>query len=305
MTPLSVLAIVSKPRKPDNSNLYFELTKYFRLDVVYLNKKEQKYLFWYLRKYNLKNYDVVYTDLFFKCLKRQIWFLKKINNLWLLEEDACQNYIESSKWYGDFVRFYKKLPGARVLVTGHYTALRLQKENLNALYVPKGYDSVVIKNNNLRRDIELGYIGSLNNNVYSERKEFLNLLEEKCNLKIMKTKPGVEYASMLNRIRFFISADIGLNEYMIKNFEAMGAGCILCTFRQGHGEEECLKLEDMNNVVLYSTYAELIDKLEQIKSSELLQKKIVSSSVSMAERYFSYKAQARVIAKHITEALRS
>ncbi len=32
---------------------------------------------------------------------------------------------------------------------------------------------------------------------------------------------GEEYCATLNRIRFFVSADVGMGEYMIKSFEAM------------------------------------------------------------------------------------
>ena len=66
---------------------------------------------------------------------------------------------------------------------------------------------------------------------------------------------------MLNRIRFFVSADIGMGEYMIKNFEAMACGCVLLAYDQGELENEALGFIDMHNIVLYRRLDELRDKL--------------------------------------------
>ena len=84
---------------------------------------------------------------------------------------------------------------------------------------------------------------------------------------ITQTKTKEEYLETLNRIDFFISADVGMHEYMIKNFEALACGCILVAYRQGK-EEEALGFVDMNNVVLYSTPEEALQKIHYLQQNQ-------------------------------------
>jgi len=171
--------------------------------------------------------------------------------LLIYEEDACQEFIENSKWKGAFSKFYLRLPNARVVLTGFQVCRRFQEIGVDAHFLPKGFDSSMLYNMGLERDIPLGFVGRLDSDTYQQRREFLQRAEKKFGLQILRAEPGDEYRKLLNRIRIFVSADIGLGEYMAKNFEAMACGCALLAFKQGHGEEEALGFESGKHLLLY------------------------------------------------------
>jgi hypothetical protein len=113
---------------------------------------------------------------------------------------------------------------------------RLRQEGFDAVFVPKGYDQTLLSDQGRERDIELAFVGSTNSVAYSGRKALLDELGQVENLVVTRTKSGEEYCDTLNRIRFFVSADVGMGEYMIKNFEAMACGCVLFAYDQGEAE---------------------------------------------------------------------
>ena len=141
----------------------------------------------------------------------------------------------------------------------------------------------------------MGFIGRLEHPVYAERRVFLESLRDSHGLQILRTAPGSKYVKTLNRIRFFVTADIGLGEHMAKNFEAMAAGCIVCAYRQGEDEENALGLVDMQNIVLYSSKQELLDKLAALTNSPDKCAAIQQAAVAHARENLSYAAQVRAI----------
>jgi len=290
-----ILIILSSGRQPDNQYLYDCLSKYIETTIIKLTSEEQKNLKKNLKYINFNNYDYIYLDLFFKRIYKQSRFIKKINNLVVFEEDVCQNYIPTSKWFGKFLIFYKKLSEFKLLVTGQIYAERLTDSGINASYFPKGFDDSILSNKNIKRDIELGFIGRTDSVVYKARYHFLTTLSKNSSLQILRTKPGEDYANMLNRIEFFISADIGLGEYMIKNFEAMACGCILCAYKQGDNIEENLGLVDMENIILYSDEEGLKEKIDIVKSDPILYNRIKQSSEELAHKKFSYSQLAPLL----------
>ncbi len=187
---------------------------------------------------------------------RQVRFIRSVPNLVILEHDAYQNYIPC-KYTGKFSAHYRRLPWARVISSGHTVSERLRQEGFDAVFVPKGYDQTLLHDLGLARDIELGFVGSTGSVAYSGRKALLDELGGVENLLVTKTKSGEEYLRTLNRIRFFVSADVGMGEYMIKNFEAMACGCVLLAYDQGERENEALGFRDMENIVLYRSVADI------------------------------------------------
>jgi len=230
-------------------------------------------------------------DLHFKRIVKQARFIRTLPNLTIYEEDACQNYIMVSKWYGKFLSFYKKLGAFRLVCTSKELADKFEKEGVDAHFLAKGYDQSLLRNLNISRDIEMGFVGRLTSDVYVERYKLLNFMQEERGLQLLRTEPGLDYLNMLNRIKVFISADIGLGEYMIKNFEAMACGCLLVAYRQGI-EEEALGLKDMKNVVLYEDPKELLGKLDMLKSKPERGLEISKAGQLLAEECFTYAAMA-------------
>jgi spore maturation protein CgeB len=104
---------------------------------------------------------------------------------------------------------------------------------------------------------------------------------------VTRTESGTEYMETLNRIRIFVSADIGMGEFMIKNFEAMACGCVLLAWSQGE-EDALLGFKDMHNVVLYRSADEALEKLALLQNDPQLAEQIARNGQAFAEGRYSF-----------------
>lgn len=288
---MKVLALVADQRLPNNDAFYKVLGELCQLDIRYLDKAEQKKLSLFFKNINLTQYDKIIFDLHFKRIYKQGRFIRTIPNLIILEEDACQNYIAESKWRNKFLKFYQSLESFRLVCTGVNLTSNFKHEGLDVCFLPKGYDHTLMQLTHCDRDIELGFIGRTKSSTYAQREKILTTLQKSLNLSILRTQPGREYVETLNRIRYFVSADIGLTEYMAKNFEAMACGCVLIAFRQ-ETEEKKQGLIDMENIVLYSDINELQDKIRLLQQDQTLSRKIAENGYRLAVKNHSYKVLA-------------
>lgn len=296
---LNVLLLVQKDQRVILDRLYDGICRYCNCDVRRLSSNEQDELGRYFsRNVDLNRYDRVVLFLRFKKEIEQASFISRIPNLVILEHDAYQNFIPG-KYSGKFSRHYRQLPSARVITSGGYVAERLRHEGVDAVFVPKGYDQALLKDLGRARDIELGFVGSYAHKTYGARKALLEELAMSENLLITRTRSGQEYLETLNRIRFFVSADVGFGEYMIKNFEAMACGCLLITYDQGHLENKLLGFEDMVNVVTYKSVGELRGKLATLRQDTSLAKAIADEGKKLVENRYSYD----LIGKQIVDAI--
>lgn len=296
---MKILFLVQKEQRAIHDRLYEGVAAHSECDILWLSDKEQANLCSYFKRYvDTSEYDRIMLFLRVKKEMKQVLFLSTIPNLVFLEHDACQNYMEC-KYKGKFSNYYSKLPWVRIIVSGATLAQRLQKEQYDAAFVSKAYDQTFLKNLYKSRDIELGFIGSIGSGAYSERKNFLEMLAQKENLLITRTNSGEDYLNMLNRIRFFVSCDMGMGEYMSKNFEALACGCVLITYSQGEEENKAIGFKDMQNVVLYKSLDELQHKLSLLRSDQTLSESIASQGQKLAEEYYN----SDVVGKRIVEAL--
>lgn len=298
---MKILALVAHPRMPNNDEMYQAMQQYAQVDVVKMDSSQQKNLRKQLKHIDLKQYDRIVLDLHFKRIVKQARFLSALPSLVIYEEDAWQNYIRESKWHGQFLPFYKKLGHFRLLCTSAQLAEKFKHEGIDACFLAKSYDQSLLKNLDADRDIELGFIGRISSDAYGKRKELLTFMQQTGGLQLLRTEPGEAYLNLLNRIKVFVSADLGFDEYMIKNFEAMACGCLLVAYRQGV-EEEALGLEDMKNVVLYGDKQELLDKLELLKNNTILVGQIANAGQAYAEKYFTYDVMARNFYSYVENA---
>lgn len=300
---MKLLLLVIKSQTVVLDSLYDAIAENADCDIRRLSSDEQSNLGKYFKR-NIKTteYDRIILFLRFKKEAQQIFFVKTIPNFVILEHDACQNYI-SGRYEGAFSKYYRQLPWVRVLVSGVVIARRLQEEGVDAVFVPKGYDQKILKNLNTSRDVELGFIGSLKSNAYSSRRAFLEQVAKKENIRIQRTAPGYEYLQALNRIRFFISADIGIDEYMIKNFEAMACGCVLFAFNQCEEENKALGFKDMENIVLYSSIEDFCFKLAILRKDLELADRIALNGQKLAEQRYSFSAIGQQIIQVIEPSL--
>jgi glycosyltransferase involved in cell wall biosynthesis len=123
-------------------------------------------------------------------------------------------------------------------------------------------------------------------------------------LLVTRTKSGEEYCDTLNRIRFFVSADVGMGEFMIKNFEAMACGCVLLAYDQGAAESRALGLHDMHNVVFYQDIPQLQEKLAKLRADPELAQRIAHNGRELAVSQFSFARIGQRIVEELEPVLR-
>lgn len=301
---MKILLLVQKEQRVILDRLYDSIAEHVgSCELRWLSRSEQKNLQAYFSKIDIDAYDRIVFFLRFKQEIRQVGFISSIPHLVILEHDAYQNYIPG-KYQGEFSRHYARLPWARVISSGWGVTQRLRTEGVDAEFVPKGYDQLLLRNLHQSRTVEIGFLGSIESKVYEKRKELLSRLVQEQNLLLLRTRSGDEYLQKLNEIRFFVSADVGMGEYMIKNFEAMACGCVLFAFNQGDAENEALGLVDMHNVVLYRDYDELVRKLERLRSDTVLAQTIARNGEQLAQQRFQFFAIGREIAREICKPMR-
>lgn len=302
---MKVLLLVQKEQRAILDRLYEGIAAYCECEVRWLSSDEQRNLRGYFRReVDVERYDRIVFFLRFKQEVRQVGFIRTIPNLVILEHDAYQNYIPC-KYTGKFSAHYRKLPWAGVICSGFMVSERLREEGFDAVFVPKGYDQSLLQLQTRERDIELAFVGSTNSVAYSGRKALLDELGQVENLLVTRTKSGEEYCDTLNRIRFFVSADVGMGEYMIKNFEAMACGCVLLAFDQGAEENRALGFVDMHNIVLYRDIPQLREKLSQLRENNLLAGEISRNGQTLVEERFTFHALGKAIVDAMQAPLRS
>lgn len=301
---MKVLFLVQKEQRIILDRLYESIEANCDCDIRWLTSDEQANLKQYFKQHvDVSKYDRILFFLRFKKEIKQVGFIRNVPNLVILEHDAWQNYAPG-KYCGKFSKHYQHLPWARVLVSGHCIAKKLQKEGIDAVFVPKGYDEQLLHNQHIERDIELGFVGSIRNEAYSFRKQTLEAVAKVENLVITKTKSGEDYVNTLNRIKFFVSADVGFGEYMIKNFEAMACGCVLIAYDQGEDENKALGFIDMENIVLYRHLEDIQSKLKQLRADPTLVNSIAKAGQILVENRYSYKQLGKITVEAMLPELR-
>ncbi|MBK4998510.1 glycosyltransferase family 1 protein [Pseudomonas sp. S31] len=301
---MKVLFLVQEEQRAILDRLYDGVAANCECDIRWVSDEDQRNLRRYFkREVDVERYDRILFFLRFKKEMRQASFISTIPNLVILEHDAYQNYIPC-KYTGKFSAHYRKMPWARVISSGYNVSERLRQEGFDAVFVPKGYDEQLLADQGRERDIELAFVGSTGSVAYSGRKALLDELGRVENLVVTKTKSGEDYCNTLNRIRFFVSADVGMGEYMIKNFEAMACGCVLFAFDQGEEENRALGLQDMHNIVFYKDIPTLQQKLRTLRSDLDLAQQIAENGRRLAVSRFAFGQVGRSIVEHMRPELR-
>ncbi|AIS19201.1 glycosyltransferase [Pseudomonas rhizosphaerae] len=301
---MKVLFLVQKEQRAILDRLYDGIAAHCQCDLRWLNSAEQRNLKQYFKQQvDVSQYDRILFFLRFKQEIRQVAFIRSVPNLVILEHDAYQNYIPC-KYTGKFSAHYRQLPWVRVISSGFMVSERLRAEGFDACFVPKGYDQALLTPQTRERDIELAFVGSTKSVAYSGRKQMLDAIGQVEPLLVTRTNSGQEYGDTLNRIRFFVSADVGMGEYMIKNFEAMACGCVLFTFDQGEAENRALGFADMRTVVLYDSVETLQAKLAQLRREPALAERIAAAGQALVLGEYGFDRIGERIVQAMQPALR-
>jgi hypothetical protein len=268
-----------------------------------LSKDQQMHLGRFLASVQHEQFDRVVIFSRVKRLAPQRAVLSCIPGLVFLEHDAYQNYMPSSKYRQRYSRLYKQLPACRALVSGALVARRLHSEGIDAVFVSKGYDEQLLGNQHQSRDIFSGFLGSLKSREYAQRKALLESLAQRTGMLVTRTESGAEYLQTLNRIKVFVSADIGMGEFMIKNFEAMACGCVLLAWSQGE-EDRLLGFEHLHNVVFYSSEQDAVEKLQWLRDEPEQAQRIADNGEAFARDNYAFARVGRDLAEEIQRPMR-
>ena len=288
---MKVLAVTYDDRVPDNSRLYAALGRLVNVTHQKITANQARNLKRTLAQTDLMEFDRVVLDLSLAHAASQWRFLRRIPNLVLFEEDTWQNFAGFTKNEGKYKTFYARAQPYRVIHSGADVAAKTQALGFDSVFLRRSYDGDRLLDVEAHRDVELAFVGRVNNPEYTHRKTFLEQLARLEPLQMLRTNSAAEYAQVLNRIRFFISADIGFGEHMLKNFEAMGCGCVVFAKRQG-ADDAALGFIDMENIVLYDDVDELRSKLSALRGDENLVFRIANSGRAHAAAHHDYSRVA-------------
>jgi glycosyltransferase involved in cell wall biosynthesis len=264
---LKLLIVSRQERSRSFATLFDGIAKHLDTTVVKLSKEQRNNLTRTLGGLGHENFDRVMFDVPLTRIGKHYKALRKVSGLILYEEDAWTEFSEHSKYRNKFIKIYQSIGAFRLITTGYTNSEKIRAAGLDVVVIPKSYDENHLRNLHLDRDIELGFIGRIKTRIYRDRRPFLERLVAENGLQMLRTDPGEEYLQTLNRIKIFVSADIGFREYMAKNFEAMACGCMLFASRQGGLEEDSLGFVDMENVVLYDDIDDAQHRLAMLRDN--------------------------------------
>lgn len=301
---MKVLYLAREVRAASRRSMLDELGKHVELTIEREPKSKLGDLQAALDKYEAHTYDRILLDWKWTFTKHQPLTVAATKNLVIFETDIWQNFFKPARNYGKFAAFFKHQKGLRLITTGWHHAEKLRQLGVDCTYVSKSYEPDFLFNENRERDIAFGFIGSIHRTIDFERSKLLNWAEAEHDVRVFRTERGNAYREGLNRVNVFVSADIGMNEYMFKNFEAMACGCALLAYRQG-GEAENIGFIDGENVLLYGNKEEFSEKVAFCKANPELVREIAARGQKHAEDHLSGPAVARKIVAAMEPPLRN
>ncbi len=97
----------------------------------------------YFNETDFSGYDRVIADTNLRRLGKRYQCLKRAPGLVVFDHDVCQNNVSSSEWYKRYPSVLRDIGEVRIIVSGSQLASQLQREGIDACYLPKGYDNKV------------------------------------------------------------------------------------------------------------------------------------------------------------------
>lgn len=264
-------------------------------------------LYQFIQEMDFSGYDRVIVDSNLRRIGKKTGYryLKKISNLIFFDHDMYLTNTRSSEWYKKFPAVLRDIGDIRVIVSGIDLRDQFRREGVDAEYLPKGYEESRVFDLGRERKIPAAFVGRTKNKAYKARRKFLEKIQASQGVPTLRADPGEPYNALLNDIQIFVSVDIGYGEYMIKNFEAMAAGCLLLAWSQSEQENQALGFVDMENVVLYRSYEDFVDRLAHLKKNPDLVKRIAAAGKQLATTRHRWRNRAEEMLKLIQADIKS
>ncbi len=253
---------------------------------------------------DFKGFDRVIVDHNLRRMHREYKQLSRIPNLVLFDFDFYINYLPEGECRGKLESVLKTLNEHRLITSGCAIKDDLLAKGYDAVYSPKAYDAHFVRDLGTPRDIELGFIGRSNHWAYDMRRKMLDHLQQEFGLQVLRTEENEEYGQALSRIKIFINPDLGYNEIMIKNFEAMAAGCALVAPRPLKEEQARLEWVDLENIALYENHDELVEKVKLLQKDPEGVRQIARAGQELAVNKHRWEARAPAILELLRPPLR-
>lgn len=246
----------------------------------------------YFSQGDFSAYDRVIVDTNLRRMGKGYKCLKGLPGLVIWDHDVCQQNVKTSEWYKRFPAVLRDIGQCRLIVSGATLAAQLRDQGLDVVFQAKAYDEATVWDQGLERDIGTAFVGRVKNKVYQQRRRLLGRLQKDGLIQILRAEPGQPYNDLLNRIRIFVSADVGFDEYMIKNFEAMAAGCLLLAWRQPDIEQRHLGFIEGENILLYQGEDELRQRLSWVAANPEAAGEIAGRGRSLVENRHRWSKRA-------------
>jgi len=228
---------------------------------------------------NLENYDTGWVPDLAK-INRPIKFLWSI--------DSHVKGIES------YLQEYKRGKYNYVL----QATLDFVSKIPNSIWFPNCYDNSLIYPKRTNKSIDVGFCGNYGT---QQRKEILDFLSKRINLKQDIFVIGNEMVDIINNYKIHFNLNIA-NDINYRNFETIGCNTILCT--NNNDQYKKLGFIDLENCLIYNSIQEAIEKINFVLNDKNTYEKIQSNGFKLSARH-NYKKRSLELLQFLNENIHS
>jgi len=282
-------------------------------DIINEFKKYDQSMGKFNRRYALKHFDIrkqvdKYFDLVEDLKKRRIEFVGSSQTEYGIAKQLEKKLIERGFsigkggikiCYANDLGMKDPVDGSMIILENRPTFKRALESNAdhyfckekscmkffpkNTTYLPCGVDDKIFNEKNLKRDIDIGFVGK---EMFSSRKKFIKFLKDAYGDRFVK-KEGIffeELAEFYNRCKI-VPNQCPADDINMRLFEATACGALMITPYVPYLEE----LFDLGKeIVIYEDLYDLLDKINYYLKHEGERKKIAKAGQKRTLRDHTY-----------------
>lgn len=276
------------------------------VDLRRLSISEQGQLKSYFSKsVNLSKYDRIVLHLDFSYLKPQLRFLRSLPNLVFLDKTKHYQGVRSKAKYYQYLKFYKKMPWVRIVVSNYHSMKQLQNEGLDAWCVPPGYNQERCERPIGARTIDLAMIGNGSVRPNPEQQSFTLAMKTKYPEMVFIAGDEIEgFERELGQFKSVVLPDIGNWGYRAKTFAAMASGCLVYCYEQDIIDTDKLGFRDGENIVLFRGFESFEEKHHELVANPQKAQAIAAAGQTLAQSKYRHFDLGREVANYIAAEMR-